>query len=89
MEGVVIDTNVFVAAGFNARSASERILEFRPSVGISSLISFGQKASLPAVSTPATLSSLKIRTIVNSRRSAQQPKFHSLPMTTISWRIEI
>src|ERR1700730_291607 len=26
MEGVVIDTNVFVAAGFNARSASERIL---------------------------------------------------------------
>jgi hypothetical protein len=23
MEGVVIDTNVFVAAGFNARSASE------------------------------------------------------------------
>ena len=26
MEGVVIDTNVFVAAGFNAKSASERIL---------------------------------------------------------------
>ena len=26
MEEVVIDTNVFVAAGFNARSASERIL---------------------------------------------------------------
>ena len=26
MEGVVIDTNVFVAAGFNARSASARIL---------------------------------------------------------------
>ena len=26
MEGVVIDTNVFVAAGFNARSASGRIL---------------------------------------------------------------
>ena len=26
MEGVIIDTNVFVAAGFNARSASERIL---------------------------------------------------------------
>ena len=26
MEGVVIDTNVFVAAGFNARSAWERIL---------------------------------------------------------------
>ena len=27
MEGVVIDTNVFVAAGFNPRSASARILE--------------------------------------------------------------
>src|SRR5947209_16089840 len=27
MEGVVIDTNVFVAAGFNPRSASSRILE--------------------------------------------------------------
>ncbi len=27
MEGVVIDTNVFVAAGFNRRSASARILE--------------------------------------------------------------
>ena len=26
MDGVVIDTNVFVAAGFNARSASARIL---------------------------------------------------------------
>jgi predicted nucleic acid-binding protein len=26
MEGVVIDTNVFVAAGFNAKSASARIL---------------------------------------------------------------
>ena len=26
MEGVVIDTNVFVAAGFNARSASECVL---------------------------------------------------------------
>ncbi len=26
MEGVVIDTNVFVAAGFNPRSASARIL---------------------------------------------------------------
>jgi hypothetical protein len=30
-----------------------------------------------------------IRAIENSQRSAQQPKFHSLPMTTISWRIEI
>src|ERR1700739_2752084 len=27
MEGVVVDTNVFVAAGFNRRSASARILE--------------------------------------------------------------
>ena len=27
MEGVVIDTNVFVAAGFNRKSASARILE--------------------------------------------------------------
>ena len=27
MEGVVIDTNVFVAAGFNPKSASARILE--------------------------------------------------------------
>src|SRR5438045_7129766 len=27
MEGVVVDTNVFVAAGFNPRSASARILE--------------------------------------------------------------
>ena len=27
MEGVVIDTNVFVAAGFNPRSASARILD--------------------------------------------------------------
>jgi predicted nucleic acid-binding protein len=27
MEGVVIDTNVFVAAGFNPRSASARILQ--------------------------------------------------------------
>jgi len=27
MEGVVIDTNVFVAAGFNPRSASARVLE--------------------------------------------------------------
>ena len=26
MEGIVIDTNVFVAAGFNPRSASARIL---------------------------------------------------------------
>ena len=26
MEGIVIDTNVFVAAGFNAKSASARIL---------------------------------------------------------------
>jgi uncharacterized protein len=26
MDGVVIDTNVFVAAGFNAKSASARIL---------------------------------------------------------------
>ena len=27
MEGVVVDTNVFVAAGFNRRSASARIIE--------------------------------------------------------------
>src|SRR5215468_6227255 len=27
MEGVVVDTNVFVAAGFNANSASARLLE--------------------------------------------------------------
>ena len=27
MEGAVVDTNVFVAAGFNSRSASARILE--------------------------------------------------------------
>ena len=26
MEGIVIDTNVFVAAGFNPRSASARVL---------------------------------------------------------------
>jgi predicted nucleic acid-binding protein len=26
MEGIVIDTNVFVAAGFNPRSASARLL---------------------------------------------------------------
>ena len=114
MEGVVIDTNVFVAAGFNVRSASERILAAirdgrlqlvcnEPTrreaefvlrripllVGISSVISFGQRESLPAVSISTTLSSSKIGTIENSRRSAQQQKFHSLPMTTISWRIGI
>ena len=49
---------------------------------------FRPEESLPAVSIPTTLSSSKIRTIENSRRSAQQPKFHSLPMTTIFWRIE-
>ena len=27
MEGVVIDTNVFVAAGFNSKSAAARVLE--------------------------------------------------------------
>jgi predicted nucleic acid-binding protein len=26
MEGIVVDTNVFVAAGFNPRSASARVL---------------------------------------------------------------
>ena len=113
MEGVVIDTNVFVAAGFNARSASERILagirERRlqlvwnkptrreteivlrriPLLGWDKFADlFRPEESLPAVSIPTTLSSSKIRTIENSRRSAQQPKFHSLPMTTIFWRIE-
>ena len=27
MEGVVIDTNVFVAAGFNSKSAAARVFE--------------------------------------------------------------
>ena len=30
MEGIVIDTNVFVAAGFNPRSASARVPSSRP-----------------------------------------------------------
>jgi hypothetical protein len=38
---------------------------------------------------PHDFVSIEDRTIENSRRSAHQPKFHSLPMTTISWRIEI
>ena len=114
MEGVVIDTNVFVAAGFNAKSASARILAAiregrfqliwnEPTRRETEFVlrriptlrwdkfadSFVQRESLAAVSIPTTLPSSKIRTIENSRRSAQQPKFHSLPMTTISWRIEI
>src|SRR6516164_9381702 len=112
MEGVVIDTNVFVAAGFNARSASERILaairdrrfqlvwneptrreaEFvLRRIPLLGWDKFGDlfRPEGESASISTTLSSSKIRRIGNSRRSVQQQKCHSLPMTTISWRIEI
>src|SRR5215831_11439276 len=102
MEGVVIDTNVFVAAGFNARSASERILAAirdrrlqlvwnEPTrreadfvlrrIPVLGWDKFGDLFRPEGEFTGRVdlhdLSSSKIRTIENSRRSVQRQKSHS------------
>ena len=114
MDGILVDTNVFVAAGFNAKSASARILaairenrlqlvwneptrretEFVlrriPPLGWNKFADlFRPEREFTRRVDPHDFAFIEDPDDRNSRPSVQQPKSHLLPMTTISWCIEI